>query len=68
MLRLLYNKVLAFVKMQSEVSNFFFKTALGVKQGESLSPLLFIFFINDVYSDLITADGNGDVAGVEINQ
>ena len=32
-----------------------------------MSPLLFILFVNDVYSDLITADSNGDVAGVEIN-
>ena len=55
------------VKMQSDVSSFF-EIALGVKQGESLSPLLFILFVNNIYSDLTVVDELGEVAGVSINQ
>ena len=67
MLRSSYHKVLAAVKMQSDVSSFF-EIALGVKQGEPLSPLWFILFINDIYSDLTVVDKLGEVAGVSINQ
>ena len=41
MLRSLYHKVLAAVKMQSDVFSVF-EIALAVKQGELLSPLSFI--------------------------
>ena len=67
MLRSLYHKVLAAVKMQSDVSSFF-EIALGVKQGEPLSPILFILFVNDIYSDLTVVDELGEVAGVSFNQ
>ena len=67
-LQSLYGKVLAAVKIQSDVSSFF-DIALGVKvkQDEPLSPLMFILFINDVYADLKNADNGGEITGISIN-
>ena len=48
MIKSLYSKVLAAVKLQTDVSSFF-EISLGVKQGEPLSPLLFIFFLSMMY-------------------
>ena len=62
-LQSLYGKVLAAVKIQSDVSSFF-KIALGVKQGEPLTPSLFICFIND---DLKNTDNGGEIAGISFN-
>ena len=53
--------------MQSDVSSFF-EIVLGVIQGEPLSPLLFIIFVYDIYSDLSGLDELGKVDGVKINQ
>ena len=39
-----------------------------MNRGEPLSPLLFILFVNDIYSDLTVIDELSEVAGVSINQ
>ena len=51
MLQKLYESVKSCVRSNGECSNFF-DSYMGVKQGEPLSPLLFIFFINDMYESL----------------
>ena len=65
-LQSLYGIVLAALEIQSDVSNFF-EIALGIKQGEPLSPLLLILFIYDVCSDLRNVDKDGEITGICIN-
>ena len=52
-IKCIYNKVQACVKLSStsELSDFFDVT-VGLKQGQPLSPLLFILFINDIAENL----------------
>ena len=52
MIKLLYSKVFAAVKLQTYVSNSF-EISLGVKSGEPLSPILFILFVNDMHSEFL---------------
>ena len=47
MLRKIYEKVKSCVKVNGSYTQYF-DSYMGVKQGEPLSPLLFIFFINDM--------------------
>ena len=50
-LKSLYASVSACIKISSKLSDVFDVT-LGLKQGEPLSPLLFILFINDISNSL----------------
>lgn len=51
MLRSMYNSVKSCVQVNGSLSEYF-DSYMGVKQGESLSPLLFIFFVNDMHTCL----------------
>jgi len=52
-LQSMYDKVKSCVRVNGSLTEFF-DSYMGVKQGEPLSPLLFIFFINDMYTYLQT--------------
>ena len=66
-LRSLCNKVFAAVKSNANVSDYF-EVSLGVKQGEPLSLLLFILFINDVHTDLSGSYEESVISGLDITQ
>jgi hypothetical protein len=62
MLKVMYENVKTCVRVNGPLSEFF-DCNTGVKQGEPLSPLLFIFFINDMYDFLY--DDNIDFFSIE---
>ena len=51
MLRAIYESVKSCVRVNGRLSDYF-DSYMGVKPGEPLSPLLFIFFINDMTESL----------------
>ena len=55
MLRAIYEKVQSCVRNNGHLSDFL-DSYSGVKQGEALSPLLFILSINDMYENLVIQD------------
>ena len=67
MIKSLYAKVFAAVKLNGNISDYF-EVSLGVKQGGPLSPLLFILFINDVHADLIGENDDSVVNGLTLTQ
>lgn len=62
MLQAIYKSVKSCVKVKGSLSEFF-DSYMGVKQGEPLSPLLFIFFINDMSTYL--HDDTADLVTIE---
>ena len=49
MLQSIYKSVKSCVKVNGHLTDYF-ESYMGVKQGEPLSPLMFMFFLNDISS------------------
>ena len=62
MLQSMYYAVKSCVRVNGVLTDYF-DSYMGVKQGEPLSPLLFVFFVNDMYQSLQT--DNADVFTLE---
>lgn len=67
MIKAIYSKITASVKLSHDISSSF-DICLGLKQGEPLSPLLFVLFVNDIYSYLRTGDENSLVNGIDVDE
>ena len=62
----IYNKITASIKLSSDISACF-DICLGLKQGEPLSPLLIVIFINDVRHQLENGP-EGTIGGIDIDR
>ena len=62
MLQTIYNSVISCVRIKGWLSKFL-TVIWGVKQGEALSALLFIFFINDMF--VSHHDSSADLISIE---
>ena len=61
----MYRSIEACIRYKSKYSSFF-GTDTGIKRGDPLSPVLLIFFINDILDNI--TDDNGDLLTInEIN-
>lgn len=66
MIKSIYQKVNICIRSNGQYSDYF-ENYVGVKQGEPLSPLMFLFFINDITSDLKYSEDTIDINGYLIN-
>ena len=58
----MYQNIKSCVKHDGDLSDFF-RSEIGVRQGENLSPILFSIYLNDLQDHLL----NDSAIGVELN-